>query len=259
MSFTIEPMLNLGGPDLYLWDDDWTALDRRRLPLGPVRAHHGGHPRRRRDHDQDRLGHHSQRGLRRTVRVVPGPARLRPVAPGSAGWWSLARSGTHVAGWCRRAAQQRRRGRRLDRSPGGSWLAVAGEACAPTCVSPGLPAGGDVFGPARLRARAGSFGFSGRTLGAGARRRRVSACCAAAALGATARSACLRCPFRRRRGGVSADLCDRWSACWARRLRDGSSPAGSPGSFGFRWSNARCGTHVAGGCRGAAQQRRITP
>ena len=26
MSFTIEPMLNLGGPDLYLWDDDWTAL-----------------------------------------------------------------------------------------------------------------------------------------------------------------------------------------------------------------------------------------
>ena len=26
MSFTIEPMLNLGGPDLYVWDDDWTAL-----------------------------------------------------------------------------------------------------------------------------------------------------------------------------------------------------------------------------------------
>ena len=32
MSFTIEPMLNLGKPDLYLWDDDWTAvtLDGRR-------------------------------------------------------------------------------------------------------------------------------------------------------------------------------------------------------------------------------------
>ncbi|MDH4168609.1 MAG: type I methionyl aminopeptidase [Acidimicrobiia bacterium] len=32
MSFTIEPMLNLGTADLYLWDDDWTAvtLDGRR-------------------------------------------------------------------------------------------------------------------------------------------------------------------------------------------------------------------------------------
>jgi methionyl aminopeptidase len=26
MSFTIEPMLNLGGPSLHLWDDDWTAV-----------------------------------------------------------------------------------------------------------------------------------------------------------------------------------------------------------------------------------------
>jgi methionyl aminopeptidase len=26
MSFTIEPMLNLGGPELYVWDDDWTAV-----------------------------------------------------------------------------------------------------------------------------------------------------------------------------------------------------------------------------------------
>jgi methionyl aminopeptidase len=25
-SFTIEPMLNLGGPSLHLWDDDWTAV-----------------------------------------------------------------------------------------------------------------------------------------------------------------------------------------------------------------------------------------
>ncbi len=32
MSFTIEPMLTLGTPDLYLWDDQWTAVttDRRR-------------------------------------------------------------------------------------------------------------------------------------------------------------------------------------------------------------------------------------
>jgi len=26
MSFTIEPMLTLGSPELYLWDDDWTAV-----------------------------------------------------------------------------------------------------------------------------------------------------------------------------------------------------------------------------------------
>ena len=26
MSFTIEPMLNLGGADLYVWDDNWTAV-----------------------------------------------------------------------------------------------------------------------------------------------------------------------------------------------------------------------------------------
>jgi methionyl aminopeptidase len=26
MSFTIEPMLTLGSPDMYMWDDDWTAL-----------------------------------------------------------------------------------------------------------------------------------------------------------------------------------------------------------------------------------------
>lgn len=32
MSFTIEPMLTLGSPDLYLWDDQWTAVtaDQRR-------------------------------------------------------------------------------------------------------------------------------------------------------------------------------------------------------------------------------------
>ncbi len=32
MTFTIEPMLTLGAPDLYLWDDDWTAVtaDQRR-------------------------------------------------------------------------------------------------------------------------------------------------------------------------------------------------------------------------------------
>ncbi len=26
MSFTVEPMLTLGSPDLYVWDDDWTAV-----------------------------------------------------------------------------------------------------------------------------------------------------------------------------------------------------------------------------------------
>ena len=28
MTFTIEPMLTLGAPDLYVWDDDWTAVTR---------------------------------------------------------------------------------------------------------------------------------------------------------------------------------------------------------------------------------------
>ena len=28
MSFTIEPMLTLGSPDLYVWNDDWTAVTR---------------------------------------------------------------------------------------------------------------------------------------------------------------------------------------------------------------------------------------
>ena len=28
MTFTIEPMLTLGSPDITMWDDDWTALTR---------------------------------------------------------------------------------------------------------------------------------------------------------------------------------------------------------------------------------------
>ena len=28
MTFTIEPMLTLGAPKLYVWDDDWTAVTR---------------------------------------------------------------------------------------------------------------------------------------------------------------------------------------------------------------------------------------
>jgi methionyl aminopeptidase len=28
MTFTIEPMITLGDPSLYLWDDDWTAVTR---------------------------------------------------------------------------------------------------------------------------------------------------------------------------------------------------------------------------------------
>ena len=26
MTFTVEPMLTLGDPSLYLWEDEWTAL-----------------------------------------------------------------------------------------------------------------------------------------------------------------------------------------------------------------------------------------
>ncbi|MCW2844762.1 MAG: map, partial [Nocardioides sp.] len=28
MTFTIEPMLNLGTPDWVMWDDDWTVVTR---------------------------------------------------------------------------------------------------------------------------------------------------------------------------------------------------------------------------------------
>ena len=49
MTFTIEPMLTLGGYDWYMWDDDWTVLTEGRLVGRPVGAHHRRHRRRRGD------------------------------------------------------------------------------------------------------------------------------------------------------------------------------------------------------------------
>ena len=49
MTFTIEPMITLGGIDWYMWDDDWTVLTARRLVGRAVGAHPRGHRRRRRD------------------------------------------------------------------------------------------------------------------------------------------------------------------------------------------------------------------
>ena len=51
MTFTIEPMLNLGTHDWDMWDDDWTVVTKDRRAERPVRAHPAGHRRRRRDPD----------------------------------------------------------------------------------------------------------------------------------------------------------------------------------------------------------------
>ena len=43
MTFTIEPMLNLGTPDYDMWDDGWTVVTQDRPPVRAVRAHAAGH------------------------------------------------------------------------------------------------------------------------------------------------------------------------------------------------------------------------
>ena len=41
MTFAIEPMINMGGPDIVVHDDEWSISTRRRLAFGPFRAHRG--------------------------------------------------------------------------------------------------------------------------------------------------------------------------------------------------------------------------
>ena len=55
MTFTIEPMLNLGTHEWEMWDDGWTVVTRDRQEVGPVRAHPAGHRRRAGDPDLGRL------------------------------------------------------------------------------------------------------------------------------------------------------------------------------------------------------------
>ena len=84
MTFTIEPMLNLGTPDYDMWDDGWTVVTKDLPPLRAVRAHPARH-----------------RGWRRGA-----DAPLDSSPSGSAGRPRLAapvagrgRSGLHRAGW----------------------------------------------------------------------------------------------------------------------------------------------------------------
>ena len=51
MTFTIEPMLNLGTHEWVMWDDGWTVVTADGPPQRPVRAHPPGDQRRRRDPD----------------------------------------------------------------------------------------------------------------------------------------------------------------------------------------------------------------
>ena len=55
MTFTIEPMINLGALDYEIWDDGWTVATVGQEVDGAVRAHPGGHRRRRRDPDAGRM------------------------------------------------------------------------------------------------------------------------------------------------------------------------------------------------------------
>jgi hypothetical protein len=45
MAFTIEPMVNLGGPEVRQLADGWTLVTAEGRPLRPVRAHRAGDPR----------------------------------------------------------------------------------------------------------------------------------------------------------------------------------------------------------------------
>ena len=45
MTFTIEPMITLGSPDLWVWDDGWTAVTRDGSRSAQFEHTHGGHRR----------------------------------------------------------------------------------------------------------------------------------------------------------------------------------------------------------------------
>ena len=51
MTFTIEPMLNLGTHEWEMWTDDWTVVTRRPPAQRPVRAHPARDADRRRGAD----------------------------------------------------------------------------------------------------------------------------------------------------------------------------------------------------------------
>ena len=89
MTFTIEPMLTLGSPQVAMWDDGWTAVTHRRTPHGPVRAHLGLHRRRGGDPDP-------HRGRRVRPRTVHRAGRLAGTASPVV---TTSRSGLSASPW----------------------------------------------------------------------------------------------------------------------------------------------------------------
>ena len=89
MTFTIEPMINLGTLEYDMWDDGWTVVTKDRKWTRAVRAHPGGDRGRRRDPDHP---------LSQALHCSCGWA-------GRATAWILirrgprGRSGLHRAGW----------------------------------------------------------------------------------------------------------------------------------------------------------------
>ena len=101
MTFTIEPMLNLGTHEWEMWDDGWTAVTRDGAPQRAVRAHPAGHPDRRRGAHPPLTGRCVVR--RRPSGSHPPPPVMLGAANGLAGrprspHGDRGRSGLHRAG-----------------------------------------------------------------------------------------------------------------------------------------------------------------
>ena len=85
MTFTIEPMLNLGTHEWEMWDDGWTVVTKDRRRTRAVRAHPARSPRPARD---------PHPALRTTQRMTTGTAGASPSASTSAAAASRARPST---------------------------------------------------------------------------------------------------------------------------------------------------------------------
>ncbi|MEI2697208.1 MAG: M24 family metallopeptidase [Microthrixaceae bacterium] len=70
MTFTVEPMINVGSNRLDMWDDGWTVVHQGPAAIGPVRAHRARHRRRLRTSHGSGRRRAGRRPLRRSsVRV----------------------------------------------------------------------------------------------------------------------------------------------------------------------------------------------
>ena len=118
MTFTIEPMINLGALDYEIWDDGWTVATDGQEVDGAVRAHPGGHRRRRR---------HPDAGLV----TAPSPASSRKSARHAAKKGTFA--GAALARCSREKSDERRaaRSRAPRRTRASRWSSRACVGCCP--------------------------------------------------------------------------------------------------------------------------------